>query len=212
LSSSSGSSFLQSSLYQLLSIELEFNNETNMVRGDVTSATPYVLDRVDDPSSTPYSVRGRGSWYYTNIHQLEHTADQLEYLVNDANILPHQFLEIAYVINYMITPIVASAVGGPNCVYSSRTNYQDCRDSVRRNPYILSFDMAKMLMGTHNRLVYMPVQVPRSLQHPHALNQNLDFGKIEESFLRGEVSERSERALRKKTRIVAMNPAKWLQT
>ena len=117
--------------------------------------------------------------YYSTIHQLEHFADQLEYLVGEQKI-DYRFLEISYVVRHTLTPVMARAVGGQTCEYSSALNFANCAENVRRSPYIFSFEMVRLMMGTHNRLLYLPTQLERSIMHPYALNQQLDFNKLEE--------------------------------
>jgi len=201
-SSSSSSSSSPSSSSYYLAEQLSFiKSESQNFSDEMNSLTvnsinkQFNLDRIDNRNKSPYFIRGKGSFYITTIHQIEHYAEQLEYLVN-ANLLPYQFLEIVFEIRYVIVFEMAKNINqGVDCGYSTASKLaHSCDSFLRRTPYVLSGRMTEQLMGTNNRLVHMPVQVPRSLKHPHALNQNLDFDQIEESFLRGEVSERSERA------------------
>jgi len=185
-----GKQYLKHNLDWFSTFQSNFTNELLMMNrpeSETGSQVTFVLDRVDDPGYPPSTVRGRGSYFYATIHGLEHFADQIEYLVRDAKKLDYSFLELSYVIRHILTPAIAKAVSGPECVYIEATNYVECKDNVRRAPYILSYEMARLLMGTHNRLIHMPAQLERSVMHPYALNPTLDFNKLEEGFLRGSV-------------------------
>jgi hypothetical protein len=40
------------------------------------------VSRIDNGDVQPYYLKGRGNFWFTTIHQLEHTVEQIMYLVD----------------------------------------------------------------------------------------------------------------------------------
>jgi len=77
----------------------------------------------------------------------------------------------------------------PDCLYFTIDDYDKtkCSPQLRQKYYMLDDWMILLTKGLHNRLVYHPNPPPRSTIQPVALNPDLNFNLIEESYLGGEV-------------------------
>ena len=61
---------------QLLPHYFQQVNELILSEGDGAA----IFESIDNPQLPPSKITGRGNFYFTSIHQLEHSVEQLEYL------------------------------------------------------------------------------------------------------------------------------------
>lgn len=76
------------------------------------------IQRIDDHEVEPSKLNGRGNLIFTCIHQLEHTVEQLEYLVGKGK-LPNDFMDLAMRYKHVLIPKIAEDTV-PGCVYFSK--------------------------------------------------------------------------------------------
>jgi len=141
-------------------------------------------------TNTPMDLNGRGNFYLTSLHHLEHHADQLEYLVNVVEALPPLFLDVVYAVRYKIIPEIVRVHGGTSCSYNVQTrgfSPSDCKPDFRILTYLLNPWMTDAMHGTFGSLIHMPT--PRAVppKDSFCLNPNLDFEEIQESYIAGRV-------------------------
>jgi len=144
------------------------------------------VSRIDNGDVQPYYLKGRGNFWFTTIHQLEHTVEQIMYLV-DKDLLPTEFTTFAMHIKYKIVPKIANALQ-PQCVYFAKSDRSvGCPADVRMRYYMLDPWMIEEMYGLHNKLVYSAVEAPAVFGFAHALNPDLDFEGIQDAYFRGDV-------------------------
>ena len=179
------SDYLKALQLESLTLIESYNQQSNdLRRGNADGSLS--IQSIDDSSSPPVLLTGRGNFFFASIHQMEHTVEQLEYLVGKGK-LPHEFQDLAMRYKFVIIPKVAEGLY-PGCVYISKTRMSEqCGQDVREGYYMLDEWMLDEISGTHNKILHQPTQAERSHKHPFSLNPNLDFNKIERAFLDGDV-------------------------
>ena len=139
----------------------------------------------------PTELAGKGNFFFTSVHHLEHLAEQIEYLTKRGK-LPKEFVEVQAAIKHVVVPQVARAspnslVAGVACVYRTRYDMSGCTSGVRRTNFLLQSWMVEEMKGVFNRMVYMPKARPRTVEEPFCLNPGLDYERIESRYLAGDV-------------------------
>jgi len=187
--SPSPSKFLNSSsTYFFTNLYPKILEDINDLKNNNPNPTvPPAISSIDNPAIPPSSYLGRGNFLMTSIHQLEHEYEQLVHLVEGGK-LPREFFAIAMRMKYQIIPVIASVLE-EGCAYfgPGSENNNNCGPNIRLGYYMLDEWMLRLMSGLHNRLVYQPVDVGRSTSSPSALNSDLDFNKIQNSYLNGDV-------------------------
>ena len=161
--------------YEIQSSEIRANNGGQLV-----------IPRIDMPEFPPTDVRGRGNYFFSAIHSLEHTVEQLLYLVGK-KLLAEEFYDVAMVYKHQLIPEIARGLA-PGCVYFNVIDQNDrCPADVRYQYYMLKPAMMLAVSGTHNKLLHLPFQPERTHLHPHALNREVDWAAVQRDYLTGSV-------------------------
>jgi len=163
------SDYLEGLASMLYTKKDQMKEELNLVLDPDTGH--FIVQSIDSPFPRYFSLPARGNAYATHIAQLEHFAEQYEYLVAIGR-LPAEFLSIARGAREEVIPLLIGIIypdGG--CSYvadNAGRNYlaesppvlgPGCRKDMRSLRLVMNYYLQSKMLGAYGHFVHAPMDV-----------------------------------------------------